>query len=71
MPSALSAVGVGKLRLTNIGDISVLGREFKISHEFEIHFVKRNPYDGKVEIALLDNSINSSTLDNDFKKSFM
>ena len=55
-------------RLTGFDDISVLGREFKILHEFETHFGKRNPGDSKVEITLLNNSINSSTLDNDFVK---
>ena len=71
IPSALSTVGVCKSRLSNFGDISVLGREFEIANEFETHFVKRNLCDSKVEIALLDNYINSSTFDNEFKKSSM
>ena len=51
-------VGVCNSRLTRFGHMSVLGREFKISLEFETRFVKRNPCGSSVEIILLGNSIN-------------
>ena len=40
---ALSIVGVFKSRLMIFVDISQVGRECKISGEFDIHFVRRKP----------------------------
>ena len=53
----LSTVGLSKSRITSLGNFSVLRQEF------------RNLCDKKVEIILLNNFINSPTLDNDFEKS--
>ena len=43
IPRALSIVGVFKSRLMIFIDISLVGRECKISGEFDIHFVRRKP----------------------------
>ena len=43
IPRALFIVGVFKSRLMIFADISLVGRECKISSEFDIHFVRRKP----------------------------
>ena len=43
IPRALSTMRVFKSRLMIFVDISLVGRECKISGEFDIHFVRRKP----------------------------
>ena len=43
IPRALSTMGVFKSRLMIFVDISLVGRECRMSGEFEIHFVRGKP----------------------------
>ena len=61
-------MGILKSRLTIFADILLIGTECKSSGEFDIHFVRQNPWDCRTDITLLDKLIKSTTFDNDFEK---